>query len=254
MSSVIKSIDSPRDVRSRVRPEEWEARVQLAACYRLCAHYGWTDLIYTHVSARVPGANDPHPVWRELFANPEAGAYSRITVNPLGAQIALLPANGFTSVIANDGKLAITVAQPACSAMRAATSLVTMPPEPNRVPGVPASGACHTKTPIGMVIAPTRIEASQAVMRSAASMNRSANSGTREINTLSHTCPVGSSICSNIAIFLSFAMRRSRSTHLRRTRLEAGVTLPEFQYCSVRLEKSGQRNITTRSQVNREIR
>jgi len=38
-----------------------------------------------------PGANEAHPVWRELFTNPEACAYSRITVNPLGAQIALLP-------------------------------------------------------------------------------------------------------------------------------------------------------------------
>ena len=39
----------------------------------------------------VPGANEAHPVWRELFANPEACANCRITVDPLGAQIALLP-------------------------------------------------------------------------------------------------------------------------------------------------------------------
>jgi signal transduction histidine kinase len=38
-----------------------------------------------------PGANEAHPVWRDLFANPDACAYSRITLNPLGAQIALLP-------------------------------------------------------------------------------------------------------------------------------------------------------------------
>lgn len=42
-------------VRARVSPEEWDTRVQLAALYRLAAHYGWTDLIYTHISARVPG-------------------------------------------------------------------------------------------------------------------------------------------------------------------------------------------------------
>ena len=35
--------------------EEWEQRVQLAACYRAFVHYGWTDLIFTHLSARVPG-------------------------------------------------------------------------------------------------------------------------------------------------------------------------------------------------------
>lgn len=34
---------------------EWAVRVDLAACYRLCAHFGITDLIYTHLSARVPG-------------------------------------------------------------------------------------------------------------------------------------------------------------------------------------------------------
>ncbi|VCU69878.1 Decarboxylase NovR [Pigmentiphaga humi] len=38
--------------------EEWQTRVDLAACYRLHARYGWTDLIYTHISARVPGADE----------------------------------------------------------------------------------------------------------------------------------------------------------------------------------------------------
>jgi ribulose-5-phosphate 4-epimerase/fuculose-1-phosphate aldolase len=40
---------------SLVSPEEWRVRVDLAACYRLVAHYGWDDLIFTHISARVPG-------------------------------------------------------------------------------------------------------------------------------------------------------------------------------------------------------
>jgi len=39
----------------RVSPEEWETRVHLASCYRLAAHFRMTDLIYTHISARVPG-------------------------------------------------------------------------------------------------------------------------------------------------------------------------------------------------------
>jgi ribulose-5-phosphate 4-epimerase/fuculose-1-phosphate aldolase len=42
-------------LRQRVSPEEWEVRVDLAACYRLAAHFRMTDLIYTHISARVPG-------------------------------------------------------------------------------------------------------------------------------------------------------------------------------------------------------
>lgn len=46
---------SDGDVRSRVPEAEWEARVELAALYRLVAHYKWTDGIYTHISMRVPG-------------------------------------------------------------------------------------------------------------------------------------------------------------------------------------------------------
>src|SRR5512144_2462826 len=42
-------------VRDRVSAQEWETRVDLAACYRLAAHYRMTDLIYTHISAPVPG-------------------------------------------------------------------------------------------------------------------------------------------------------------------------------------------------------
>jgi ribulose-5-phosphate 4-epimerase/fuculose-1-phosphate aldolase len=40
---------------SRYSEEEWALRVQLAACYRAFVHYGWTDSIFTHLSARVPG-------------------------------------------------------------------------------------------------------------------------------------------------------------------------------------------------------
>ena len=42
-------------LRTRVSAAEWDARVDLAACYRAAAHYRMTDLTYTHISARVPG-------------------------------------------------------------------------------------------------------------------------------------------------------------------------------------------------------
>jgi len=42
-------------VRSQVSVEEWQMRVDLAACYRLVALYGWSDLVFTHISARIPG-------------------------------------------------------------------------------------------------------------------------------------------------------------------------------------------------------
>ena len=38
----------------KISSDEWDVRVELAACYRLFVKYGWTDLIFTHLSARVP--------------------------------------------------------------------------------------------------------------------------------------------------------------------------------------------------------
>jgi len=49
------TIQTKSSVRKQVSEEEWRARVDLAAAYRLVAHYGWDDLIFTHISARVPG-------------------------------------------------------------------------------------------------------------------------------------------------------------------------------------------------------
>ena len=46
----------PADMKpANISPEEWAARVDLAAVYRLLAHYGWDDVIYNHSSMRVPG-------------------------------------------------------------------------------------------------------------------------------------------------------------------------------------------------------
>ena len=45
-------------MRSQVSAEEWAVRVDLAACYRLIAMYGWDDLVFAHISARVPGPDE----------------------------------------------------------------------------------------------------------------------------------------------------------------------------------------------------
>ena len=45
----------PASVRQRVTNEEWLVRTDLAACYRLVARYGMSDLIYNHITAKVPG-------------------------------------------------------------------------------------------------------------------------------------------------------------------------------------------------------
>ena len=53
--SKVRSLSKPQSLQNRVSEEEWAVRVDLAACYRLAAHFAMTDLIYTHISARVPG-------------------------------------------------------------------------------------------------------------------------------------------------------------------------------------------------------
>ena len=57
MSANLKAVQTD-SVRNRVSKEEWQVRVDLAACYQLGHQFRWTDLIYTHYSARVPGSED----------------------------------------------------------------------------------------------------------------------------------------------------------------------------------------------------
>jgi ribulose-5-phosphate 4-epimerase/fuculose-1-phosphate aldolase len=64
-----------RNIRDQVSPEEWAIRVDLAAAYRLVALYGWDDLIFTHLSARVPSPehyfliNPYHLMFEEMTAS-----------------------------------------------------------------------------------------------------------------------------------------------------------------------------------------
>lgn len=69
-----RSITSVRD---QVSDAEWQTRVDLAATYRLVAHYGWSDLIYTHISARVPDTED------QFLINPYGMTFDEITASSL---------------------------------------------------------------------------------------------------------------------------------------------------------------------------
>lgn len=62
---------------SDVSESEWQTRVDLAAFYRLCAHFGWTDLIYTHISARVPGEEE------HFLLNPFGWLFDEVTASGL---------------------------------------------------------------------------------------------------------------------------------------------------------------------------
>src|SRR5258708_19994030 len=65
------------DRRGHISPEEWALRVDLAACYRLIAHFGWDDLVLTHNSARVPGTTD------QMLINPSGLMFDEITASNL---------------------------------------------------------------------------------------------------------------------------------------------------------------------------
>ena len=70
-----------RSIRDQVSAEEWQARVDLAACYRLVDYYGMTDLTYNHVTARVPGP--PHEQRHHILINLYGLTYKEITASSL---------------------------------------------------------------------------------------------------------------------------------------------------------------------------
>jgi ribulose-5-phosphate 4-epimerase/fuculose-1-phosphate aldolase len=64
-------------VKNSVSMEEWQARVDLAAAYRLVAMYGWDDLVFTHISLRVPGPE------HHFLINPYGLMFEEITASSL---------------------------------------------------------------------------------------------------------------------------------------------------------------------------
>lgn len=64
-------------IKSRVSADEWRVRVELAALYRLVALHGWDDMIFTHISARVPGPE------HHFLINPYGWYFEEITASSL---------------------------------------------------------------------------------------------------------------------------------------------------------------------------
>ncbi len=72
----LSSLDIP-SMKGKVSDEEWKIRVDLAAAYRLVAHYGWDDLIFTHLSARIPGPE------HHFLLNPYQLMFEEVTASSL---------------------------------------------------------------------------------------------------------------------------------------------------------------------------
>lgn len=75
LHSVSKSNGKPS--RGRMSKAEWEARVELAAAYRLCHMMGWSDMLGTHISCRVPGTDN------QFLINPYGLLFDEITASSL---------------------------------------------------------------------------------------------------------------------------------------------------------------------------
>src|SRR5215218_8590636 len=75
--SRLTAAPAPESLRNRVSPAEWEARCDLAAAYRLAATMGWSDMLGTHISCRVPGTED------QFLINPYGELFEEITASSL---------------------------------------------------------------------------------------------------------------------------------------------------------------------------
>jgi len=74
--TALESVEIP-SLEGKVGDEEWAIRVDLAAAYRLVAHYGWDDLIFTHLSARIPGPE------HHFLLNPYNLMFEEVTASSL---------------------------------------------------------------------------------------------------------------------------------------------------------------------------
>jgi ribulose-5-phosphate 4-epimerase/fuculose-1-phosphate aldolase len=75
-ATALDQIDIP-SLEGKVSEAEWKLRVELAAAYRLVAHYGWDDLIFTHLSARIPGPE------HHFLLNPYNLMFEEVTASSL---------------------------------------------------------------------------------------------------------------------------------------------------------------------------
>ncbi|MFL2527310.1 MAG: class II aldolase/adducin family protein [Candidatus Azotimanducaceae bacterium] len=72
-----EALEIPTDIKSQVSEEEWKTREDLAAAYRLVANYGWDDMVFTHLSARVPGPDE------HFLLNPFGVLFEEVTASSL---------------------------------------------------------------------------------------------------------------------------------------------------------------------------
>src|SRR3569623_1254293 len=100
--AAIRALDSVEipSLEGKVDAAEWKLRVELAAAYRLVAYYGWDDLVFTHLSARIPGPEHPFLLnpYNLMFEEVTASSLVKVDVNgnPVDATPFITNPAGFT--------------------------------------------------------------------------------------------------------------------------------------------------------------
>jgi ribulose-5-phosphate 4-epimerase/fuculose-1-phosphate aldolase len=95
----LASVEIP-DLKGKVSEAEWKIRVDLAAAYRLVAYYGWDDLVFTHLSARIPGPEHHFLLnpYNLMFEEVTASSLVKVDMNgmPVGPTPFITNPAGFT--------------------------------------------------------------------------------------------------------------------------------------------------------------
>jgi ribulose-5-phosphate 4-epimerase/fuculose-1-phosphate aldolase len=98
-AKALDSVEVP-SLEGKVSEEEWAIRVDLACAYRMVAHYGWDDLIFTHLSARIPGPEHHFLLnpYNLMFEEVTASSLVKVDVNgnPVGPTPFITNPAGFT--------------------------------------------------------------------------------------------------------------------------------------------------------------
>ena len=81
MNAILKSVPTDVPAPAHMHPDEWQARRQLASCYRVFAMLGWTEMIYNHITLRLPDSATGGE--KHFLINPFGLHYSEVTASNL---------------------------------------------------------------------------------------------------------------------------------------------------------------------------
>jgi hypothetical protein len=90
-----------KQIKHQVSAQEWRARVELAACYRLIAHFRMTDWIYNHISSRVPGSHEHYLInpFGLLYEEVSASNLVKVDIHGKLAEEVALDVNGIDTIV-----------------------------------------------------------------------------------------------------------------------------------------------------------